>query len=138
MVNTKIKYILKSDCVREDDVLKIIDSIRHGKYDNWELTDKNRIIDSDISENIARDLWIFKDVIITKIENSTRNITFLSTTGSYTNYRHGVGGWRYVYIMMEDGTEFYNLVGNLTLQQEFKEYVEEGNDNYIDLDDIIM
>ena len=52
---------------------------------------------------------------------------------------HGFNSWRFLYIMFEDGTEFYNP-GKPQEYERLKEYMETEDvpDDYIELDNIVL
>ena len=127
MINTKIKYLIKTDDYVIENLKPIIDRVKTGIFDGMRREPEGQVSTSEI-EYLYRDLEILE---ISGNRLSTRPL-------GWSNNRwddHCLNGWRAFWIMFEDGTEFFDPVKDY---DDFLSYVEEGNDNYIELDDIIM
>lgn len=128
MINTKIKYIIKTDDYTIEGLKPIIDRVKTGIFDGMRREHDGRVSTSEIE-------YLYRDLEIMEISGN-RLTTRPQGWSDEHGHDHGLDNWRAFWIMFEDGTEFFDPVKNY---DDFLSYIKEGiADNYIDLDDIIM
>ena len=128
MINTKIKYLIKTDDYIIENLKPIIDIVKSGIFDGMRREHDGRVSTTQI-EYLYRDLEIME---IAGNRLTTRPQGWSNDHGD----DHGLNSWRAFWIMFEDGTEFFDPIKDY---DDFLSYVNEGtSDNYIDLDDIIL
>lgn len=134
MIKKVIKYLFKTDDYRQEDAGRILERIKSGEFDNERRSEANRVI-ADLD-------YLYIDVKLIYMDPS-RFTTIPKDDDGQPNPRkddHGFQSWRFLYMMFEDGTEFFDPASTPQAFEKFKEYMETENlpDDYVELEDIIL
>lgn len=133
MIKKVIKYLFKTDDYLQENAGIILERIKSGEFDNERRNEVNRVrtyVD-----------YLYIDVKLIYMDSSMFTTVPKDADSESERYPedHGFNSWRFLYMMFEDGTEFYNP-GNPQEYERLKEYMETEDvpDDYIELDDIVL
>ena len=137
----KIKYFLKSQASLSD-IKSYIKKIKNCEFNQASPNYNGQIFSTD-------NTFIFKDITIISFRKDSHNIFETSHHNDNSSKNtHNFNVWRYIYIMMDDGTEFTDFENNknaTTITTEFYNYCMYGilpddlsNSEFIDIDNIIL
>lgn len=136
MIKKVIKYLFKTDDYSQENADRVLERIKSGEYDNELRNSRNEVnrVQADVD-------CLYIDVKLIYMDSSRFTTVPKDADSESTEYQedHGFNSWRFLYIMFEDGTEFYNP-GKPQEYERLKEYMETEDvpDDYIDLDDIVL
>lgn len=134
MITKVIKYLFKTDEYNRENAGRILERIKSGEFDNERRNAVNQVRSDVVS-------YLYIDVRLIYMDPS--RFTTLPKDDDPQSTRnqedHGFNSWRFLYMMFEDGTEFYNP-GSREVYPELKEYMETEDvpDDYIALEDIVL
>lgn len=133
MIKKVIKYLFKTDDYSRENAGRILERIKSGEFDNDRRNEVNRVL-SDVD-------YLYIDVKLIYMDSSRFTTVPKNVNSESAQYQedHGFQSWRFLYMMFEDGTEFYNP-GKPQEYEKFKEYMETEDvpDDYIELEDIVL
>ena len=133
MIKKVIKYLFKTDDYLQEGAGRILERIKSGEFDNDRRNEVNRVL-SDID-------YLYIDVKLIYMDSSRFTTVPKDANSESTQFQedHGFQSWRFLYMMFEDGTEFFNP-GKPQAYEKFKEYMETEDipDDYIEIEDIVL
>lgn len=133
MIKKVIKYLFKTDDYSRENAGRILERIKSGEFDNDRRNEVNRVL-SDVD-------YLYIDVKLIYMDSSRFTTVPKDADSESAQYQedHGFQSWRFLYMMFEDGTEFYNP-GKPQEYEKLKEYMETEDvpDDYIELEDIVL
>lgn len=133
MIKKVIKYLFKTDDYSRENAGRILERIKSGEFDNDRRNEVNRVL-SDVD-------YLYIDVKLIYMDSSRFTTVPKDADSESAQYQedHGFQCWRFLYMMFEDGTEFYNP-GKPQEYEKLKEYMETEDvpDDYIELEDIVL
>lgn len=133
MIKKVIKYLFKTDYYSQENAGRILERIKSGEFDNKPRNRRNEV-QSDVD-------YLYIDVKLIYMDPSrfTTVPKYADSESTQNQDDHGFNSWRFLYMMFEDGTEFFNP-GKPQEYERLKEYMETEDvpDDYIELDDIVL
>lgn len=133
MIKKVIKYLFKTDDYSQENAGRILERIKSGEFDNERRNSRNEA-QTDIN-------YLYIDVKLIYMDPSRFTTVPKDANSESTRCQddHGFNSWRFLYMMFEDGTEFYNP-GKSPEYERLKEYMETEDvpDDYIELEDIVL
>jgi len=133
MIKKVIKYLFKTDYYSQENAGRILERIKSGEFDNERRNRRNEV-QTDVD-------YLYIDVKLIYMDPSRFTTVPKDADSESTQYQddHGFNSWRFLYMMFEDGTEFYNP-GKPQEYERLKEYMETEDvpDDYIELEDIVL
>ena len=134
MIKKVIKYLFKTDDYLQENAGNILERIKSGEFDNERRNEVNRVL-SYVD-------YLYMDVKLIYMDSSrfTTIPKNIETESAQYQEDHGFQSWRFLYMMFEDGTEFFDPAGTPQAFEKFKEYMETEDvpDDYIELEDIVL
>lgn len=134
MIKKVIKYLFKTDDYLREGAGLILERIKSGEFDNIRRNKVNRVL-SDVD-------YLYIDVKLIYMDSSSFTTIPKDATSESAQFQeaHGFQSWRFLYMMFEDGTEFFDPASTPQAFEKFKEYMETEDipDDYIELDDIVL
>lgn len=136
MIKKVIKYLFKTDDYSQENADIVLERIKSGEFDNELRNSRNEVnrVQADVD-------YLYIDVKLIYMDSARFTTIPKDADSESVEYQedHGFNGWRFLYIMFEDGTEFYNP-GKPQEYERLKEYMETKDvpDDYIELDDIVL
>lgn len=136
MIKKVIKYLFKTADYSQENADRVLERIKSGEYDNELRNSRNE------ANRVHADIgYLYIDLKLIYMDSSRFTTVPKDADSESTEYQedHGFNSWRFLYIMFEDGTEFYNP-GKPQEYERLKEYMETEDvpDDYIELDDIVL
>lgn len=133
MIKKVIKYLFKTDDYSQENAGRILERIKSGEFDNERRNRRNEV-QTDVD-------YLYIDVKLIYMDPSRFTTVPKDADSESTQYQddHCFNSWRFLYMMFEDGTEFFNP-GKPQEYERLKEYMETEDvpDDYIELDDIVL
>lgn len=133
MIKKVIKYLFKTDYYSQENAGRILERIKSGEFDNERRNRRNKV-QTDVD-------YLYIDVKLIYMDPSRFTTVPKDADSESTQYQddHGFNSWRFLYMMFEDGTEFFNP-GKPQEYERLKEYMETEDvpDDYIELEDIVL
>ena len=133
MIKKVIKYLFKTDYYSQENAGRILERIKSGEFDNKPRNRRNEV-QTDVD-------YLYIDVKLIYMDPSRFTTVPKDADSESTQNQddHGFNSWRFLYMMFEDGTEFYNP-GKPQEYERLKEYMETEDvpDDYIELEDIVL
>ena len=133
MIKKVIKYLFKTDDYSQENAGRILERIKSGEFDNERRNRRNEV-QTDVD-------YLYIDVKLIYMDPSRFTTVPKDADSESTQYQddHCFNSWRFLYMMFEDGTEFFNP-GKPQEYERLKEYMETEDvpDDYIELEDIIL
>lgn len=133
MIKKVIKYLFKTDYYSQENAGRILERIKSGEFDNERRNRRNEV-QTDVD-------YLYIDVKLIYMDPSRFTTVPKDADSESTQYQddHGFNSWRFLYMMFEDGTEFFNP-GKPQEYERLKEYMETEDvpDDYIELEDIVL
>lgn len=134
MIPKVIKYLFKTDDYNRENAGRILERIKSGEFDDERRNDVNKVRSDAIN-------YLYIDVRLTYMDPSRFSTLPKDDDPQSTRNLedHGFNSWRFLYMMFEDGTEFYNP-GKPQEYEKLKEFMEteDVSDDYIALEDIVL
>ena len=133
MIKKVIKYLFKTDYYSQENAGRILERIKSGEFDNERRNRRNEV-QTDVD-------YLYIDVKLIYMDPSRFTTVPKDADSESTQNQddHGFNSWRFLYMMFEDGTEFFNP-GKPQEYERLKEYMETEDvpDDYIELEDIVL
>lgn len=133
MIKKVIKYLFKTDDYLQENAGRVLERIKSGEFDNERRNRRNKV-QTDVD-------YLYIDVKLIYMDPSRFTTVPKDADSESTQYQddHGFNSWRFLYMMFEDGTEFFNP-GKPQEYERLKEYMETEDvpDDYIELEDIVL
>lgn len=134
MIKKVIKYLFKTDDYRQEGAGRILERIKSGEFDNIRRNEVNRVL-SDVD-------YLYIDVKLIYMDSSRFTTIPKDADSESAQFHedHGFQSWRFLYMMFEDGTEFFDPASTPQAYEKFKEYMETEDipDDYIEIEDIVL
>ncbi len=137
MIKKVIKYLFKTDDYSRETAGRVLERIKSGEFDNERRNSRNEVkrVQTDVD-------YLYIDVKLIYMDSQRFTTIPKDADSESTQYQedHGFQSWRFLYMMFEDGTEFFDPASTPQAFEKFKEYMETEDipDDYIELDDIVL
>lgn len=123
MIKKVIKYLFKTDDYLRENAGLILDRIKSGEFDNERRNNRNevsRVLSDDVN-------YLYIDVKLIYMDSSRFTTIPKDVESESAQYQedHGFQSWRFLYMMFEDGTEFFDPAATPQAFEKFKEYMEQ-------------
>lgn len=131
MIKKVIKYLFKTVYYSQENAGRMLERIKSGEFDNERRNNRNEVL-ADVD-------YLYIDVKLIYMDSERFTTVPKDADEESSRYQedHGFNSWRFLYMMFEDGTEFYNPGKQY---EKLKEYMETEDipDDYIELEDIVL
>lgn len=136
MIKKVIKYLFKTDDYNRENAGRVLERIKSGEFDNERRNSRNEV------QRAQTDVdYLYIDVKLIYMDSERFTTVPKDADDESTRLQddHGFNSWRFLYMMFEDGTEFFDP-GRPQEYAKLKEYMETEDvpDDYIELEDIVL
>lgn len=136
MIKKVIKYLFKTDDYSRENAGRVLERIKSGEFDNERRNSRNEV------QRAQTDVdYLYIDVKLIYMDSERFTTVPKDVDDESTRFQddHGFNSWRFLYMMFEDGTEFFDP-GRPQEYAKLKEYMETEDvpDDYIELEDIVL